>query len=62
MSCKEHYWVRHKDDFEFTLNGEAIKRFGSQGQQKTFIISLETRHSYDFLSDKNRKKTASAFG
>lgn len=45
----------HKDDFEFTLDGEAIKKFGSQGQQKTFIIALKFA-LYDFLSNKTGKK------
>eukprot|EP01132_Coremiostelium_polycephalum_P002966 gene2966-3704_t len=30
----------HKDDFIFTLNGHPIKKFGSQGQQKSFVIAL----------------------
>lgn len=31
----------HKDDFVFLINGEPIKKFGSQGQQKTFSIALK---------------------
>ena len=31
----------HKDDLEFLLNGFQIKKFGSQGQQKTLLISLK---------------------
>ena len=30
----------HKDDFIFTLNGNPIKKYGSQGQQKSFILAL----------------------
>jgi DNA replication and repair protein RecF len=30
----------HRDDFDFTLNGYPLKRIGSQGQQKSFIIAL----------------------
>lgn len=30
----------HRDDIMFTLNGHVVKRFGSQGQQKSFLISL----------------------
>lgn len=30
----------HKDDLQFELNDQAIKKFGSQGQQKSFLISL----------------------
>ncbi len=45
----------HRDDFEFLLDGEQIKKFGSQGQQKTFIISLKLA-LYDFLSVQTQKK------
>ena len=45
----------HKDDFEFLLNKEPIKRFGSQGQQKTFIIALKLA-LYDFLKEQTKKK------
>ncbi|MEO9868949.1 DNA replication/repair protein RecF [Ekhidna sp.] len=45
----------HKDDFEFLLDGELIKRFGSQGQQKTFILALKLA-LYDFLTEKTDKK------
>lgn len=31
----------HRDDFEFVLGGFALRRYGSQGQQKSFIISLK---------------------
>ena len=31
----------HRDDFEFQMNNYAIKKFGSQGQQKSFLISLK---------------------
>ncbi len=31
----------HKDDLLLTLNGNPIKREGSQGQQKTFLIALK---------------------
>ena len=30
----------HKDDVVFTLGEHAMKRFGSQGQQKSFLVSL----------------------
>lgn len=30
----------HRDDFNFTLNGHSLKKLGSQGQQKSFIIAL----------------------
>lgn len=31
----------HKDDFEFGIGEFAVKRFGSQGQQKTFLLALK---------------------
>ena len=31
----------HKDDLDFTINGYPIKKFGSQGQQKSFLIALK---------------------
>ncbi|MBP5205632.1 MAG: DNA replication/repair protein RecF [Bacteroidales bacterium] len=30
----------HKDDFAFFINGQPVKRFGSQGQQKSFSLAL----------------------
>ncbi|MDC6352168.1 DNA replication/repair protein RecF [Zeaxanthinibacter sp. PT1] len=31
----------HKDDLKFTIDEHPIKKFGSQGQQKTFLIALK---------------------
>jgi DNA replication and repair protein RecF len=31
----------HRDDFEFTLENGDLKRLGSQGQQKSFVIALK---------------------
>jgi DNA replication and repair protein RecF len=31
----------HKDDLQLTLSGMPVKRFGSQGQQKSFIVALK---------------------
>lgn len=31
----------HKDDLRFGINGYPLKKFGSQGQQKTFLIALK---------------------
>ncbi|MFI5204459.1 MAG: DNA replication/repair protein RecF [Flavobacteriales bacterium] len=37
----------HKDDLAFTLNGFPVKKFGSQGQQKSFLIALKlAQHEY----------------
>lgn len=38
----------HKDDLTFTIKGHPIKKFGSQGQQKSFIIALRLAQ-YDWL-------------
>ncbi len=38
----------HKDDLKFTLNGYALKKFGSQGQIKSFLIALKLAQ-FDFL-------------
>ena len=46
----------HRDQYEFLLNEEAIKKFGSQGQQKTFIIGLKLAE-FDMLSEAKGKKT-----
>ena len=31
----------HRDDFLFSINGNPLKKFGSQGQQKTYLIALK---------------------
>jgi DNA replication and repair protein RecF len=31
----------HKDDLVFTIDGQPLKRYGSQGQQKTYLIALK---------------------
>lgn len=41
----------HKDDLIFTVNGMPMKRFGSQGQQKSFLIALKLAQ-YSFLQEK----------
>ncbi|WP_372473069.1 DNA replication/repair protein RecF [Capnocytophaga sp. ARDL2] len=38
----------HKDDLVFEINGYPIKKFGSQGQQKSFLIALKLAQ-FDFL-------------
>ena len=40
----------HKDDFIFTLKDHSIKRHGSQGQQKSFVISLKLSQ-FDFIKN-----------
>ena len=38
----------HKDDLDFLIHGQAIKKFGSQGQQKSFLIALKL-YKFDFI-------------
>jgi DNA replication and repair protein RecF len=38
----------HKDDLLFTIHGLPMKKFGSQGQQKSFLIALKLAQ-YSFL-------------
>lgn len=38
----------HKDELEFTINAYPIKKMGSQGQQKSFIIALKLAQ-YEYL-------------
>lgn len=40
----------HKDDLEFTIQDYTIKKFGSQGQQKSFLIALKLAQ-FHFVAD-----------
>ena len=40
----------HKDDLNFEIAGHPIKKFGSQGQQKSFLIALKLAQ-FDFIKD-----------
>lgn len=40
----------HKDDLVFTIHGHPVKKFGSQGQQKSFLIALRLAQ-FDWLKD-----------
>lgn len=41
-------WGPHRDDLIFYLNGTDLKRYGSQGQQRTGILSLKMAELYVF--------------
>lgn len=41
----------HKDDLEFRINSMTLKKFASQGQQKSFLIALKLAH-YSYLKMK----------
>ncbi|GAB5399743.1 MAG: DNA replication and repair protein RecF [Aureisphaera sp.] len=44
----------HKDDLLFQLEGHPIKKFGSQGQQKSFLIALKLAQ-FDFLKKQSKE-------
>lgn len=44
----------HKDDLSFELNAYPLKKVGSQGQQKTFVVALKMAQ-FEFI--KNKKGT-----
>ena len=46
----------HRDDLVFSLGGHPLKREGSQGQHKTFVISLKLAQ-FDFLRRTNNQTT-----
>ena len=41
----------HKDDIIFKMNDHSVKKIGSQGQQKSFLISLKLAQ-FDFITKK----------
>lgn len=45
----------HKDDYWFLLQENSLKKFGSQGQQKTFVIALKLA-AFKFLEGSLQKK------
>lgn len=45
----------HKDDYPFLLQGHPLKKFGSQGQRKSFMISLKLAQ-FEFLKKEVDKK------
>ena len=46
----------HRDDLEILLDGHPMRREGSQGQLKTFVIALKLAQ-YEFLSERNGSHT-----
>jgi DNA replication and repair protein RecF len=42
----------HKDDLIFEIEGYPIKKFGSQGQQKSFLIALKLAQ-FEFIKEKS---------
>ena len=40
----------HKDDLEFVISGYPLKKFGSQGQQKSFVVAIKLAQ-FDYTRD-----------
>ena len=45
----------HKDDLIFEINGYPVKKFGSQGQQKSYLIALKLAQ-FDFIKSQSEVK------
>lgn len=45
----------HRDDFDFQINGFELKRHGSQGQQKSFLIALKLAE-FQAIAEKKKFK------
>jgi DNA replication and repair protein RecF len=45
----------HKDDLLFEIDGHPIRKFGSQGQQKSYLIALKLAQ-FDFLKKRSGSK------
>ncbi len=45
----------HKDDLTFEIDGYPVKKFGSQGQQKSYLIALKLAQ-FDFMKSKSNVK------
>lgn len=45
----------HKDDLELLIDGRPVRRFASQGQQKSFVIALKLAQ-FDLMRDRSGQK------
>lgn len=45
----------HRDDITFLLNENLVRKFASQGQQKTYLLALKLAQ-YEFIKNKTAKK------
>ncbi len=45
----------HRDDFIFNIDGYPLKKYGSQGQQKSFVIALKLAQFETLFSAKGQK-------
>ena len=44
----------HRDDFDFFLNKRSLKKFGSQGQKKSFLMALKFSQFELIRKEKNQ--------
>lgn len=45
----------HKDDLDFKITGHPLKKFGSQGQQKSFVIAIKLAQ-FDYIQEIKKSK------
>lgn len=45
----------HKDDLSFEIDGYPVKKFGSQGQQKSYLVALKLAQ-FDFIKEQSKVK------
>ena len=45
----------HRDEFELKINGYSLRKFGSQGQQKSFVVALKLAQFDSLVAAKPRK-------
>ena len=45
----------HKDDFFFLMNGKNVRKYSSQGQQKTFLLALKLSQ-FDYVFERKKIK------
>jgi len=45
----------HKDDLEFTLNNFSLKKYASQGQQKSYLLALKLAQ-FEFIKEQKNTK------
>jgi DNA replication and repair protein RecF len=45
----------HKDDYECVMNGKNVRKYSSQGQQKTFLLALKLTQ-FDYIFEKKKVK------
>jgi DNA replication and repair protein RecF len=45
----------HKDDLEFTIDGHSLKKFASQGQQKSYLLALKLAQ-FEFIKEQKNTK------